>query len=90
MALTLPADLEAALFDLADALGKPAATLAVELLREMGPQLHDLAKIARYAQQGKNAAAKRALRHMVGDSMAQLLNEQLPLPGTTEKKKPKA
>lgn len=87
MALTLTPEVEAALFDLADALGKPAATLAVELLREMVPQLHDLAKITRLAQQGKNAAAKRALRHMIGDGMAEILNEQLPLPGTAAKKR---
>lgn len=85
MALTLTPDVEAALHDLADAVGKPAATVAAELLREVAPQLHDLAKITRLAQQGKGAAAKRALVHMVGDSMAHILNEQLSLPGTSKK-----
>lgn len=79
MALTLSPEAEAALADMADATGKPAATIAAELLREVAPQLHDVAKIARLSQQGKNAAAKRALVHMVGDGMASILNEQLPL-----------
>jgi len=80
MALTLSPEAEAALFDMADAVGKPAATIAAELLREVAPQLHDVAKIARLSQQGKAAAAKRALVHMVGDGMAQLMHDQLPLP----------
>lgn len=80
MALTLSAEAEAALADLADATGKPAATIAAELLKEVAPQLHDVAKIARLSQQGKAAAAKRALVHMVGDGMAQLMQDQLPLP----------
>lgn len=87
MALTLTPEVEAALFDLADAVGKPAATVAVELLREMAPQLHDLAKISRLAKEGKASAAKRALRHMVGDAMAEVLHDQLPLPGTAPKKR---
>lgn len=86
MALTLSPEAEAALNDLADATGKPAATIAAELLKETAPQLHDVAKIARLSQAGKTAAAKRALVHMVGDGMAQLLNDQLPLPGTKGKR----
>ena len=86
MALTLSAEAEAAIFDLADAIGKPAATIAAELLAEMAPQLHDVAKIARLSQQGKKNAAKRALVHMVGDGMASILQEQLPLPGTKGKR----
>jgi hypothetical protein len=35
--------------------------------------LIDLTKIARHTQQGKTAAAKRALQHMVGNAMAEQL-----------------
>ena len=87
MALTLSKEAEDALWDVADATGKPAATITAELLREVAPQLHDIAKIAWLSQQGKAAAAKRALVHMIGDGMAQILQEQLPLPGTTPKGK---
>lgn len=86
MALTLSPEAEAALADLADATDKPASTIAAELLREIAPQLHDVAKIARLSQQGKTAAAKRALVHMVGDGMAQVLQEQLPLSPTKGKR----
>lgn len=86
MAMTLPPETEAALWDLADAVGKPAATVAAELLTEMADQLHDLAKLTRFAQAGKGAAAKRTLRHMMGNAMAEVMAEQLPLPGTKTKK----
>jgi predicted DNA-binding protein len=78
MALTLTPELEAALDDLAEALGKPAATLAVELLHELIPQLEGLAKVARAAKSGNKAAAKRALVHMVGDNMAELMSMHQP------------
>lgn len=78
MALTLPDELSAALDDLADALQKPAATLATELLTEMIPQIEGIAKIARHSKSGNKAAAKRALVHMVGDNMAELMTMQQP------------
>lgn len=76
MALTLPDDLRDCLDDLALALEKPAATLAVDFLREMIPQFQGLAKIARAAKRGDKAAAKRALVHMVGDNMAEMMGMQ--------------
>ena len=78
MALTLKPHVEAALFDFAEAIGKPAATLAAELLEEMVPQLEDLAKIARHTKAGNKAAAKRALTHMVGDGLAELMQQTQP------------
>lgn len=82
MALTLSPEAQAALADLADATGKPASTIAAEMLLEMAPQLHDAAKIIRLSRAGKKAAAKRALTHMLGDGMAAIMSEQLPLKGT--------
>ena len=82
MALTLSDELAAALEDLSDALTKPAATCATELLEEMVPQIHGLAKFARVAKSGNKAAAKKALAHMVGDNMAEFmtLNQRELLP----------
>jgi predicted DNA-binding protein len=89
MALSLPQDLEAALVDLADAVGKPVATVAVELLTELVPQMEGLAKYARAAKAGNQAAAKRALVHMMGDAMAEVMTAtQGELPLTDAKKKP--
>lgn len=78
MALTLSEDVHAAIHDLADALGKPASKVVTELLQEMVPQLQGLTKITRAAKAGNKAAAKRALQHMVGDGMADLMQQQQP------------
>ncbi len=86
MAMTLPPETADALFDLADAIERPAATVAQELLTEIVPQLHDLAKIARLTKAGKGSAAKRALVHMIGDSMGEILGQQLDLPTMKRKK----
>jgi hypothetical protein len=78
MALTLDPVVEAAVFDLADALKKPAATVVHDFLLEMAPQFHDLAKLQRLAGSGKVAAAKRVLRHMIGDAAAELATAHQP------------
>ena len=78
MALTVPDDLVVALADLAEAWEKPAATVVVEILRGLIPQLHGLAKLSRAAKSGNQAAAKRALVHMVGDSLAEMMSAQQP------------
>lgn len=78
VALTLTPELDAAFADLADATGKPASTVVVELLHELIPQLEGLAKVARAQKAGNKAAAKRALVSMVGDSMAELMSMHQP------------
>jgi hypothetical protein len=78
MALSLPDDVNAAVFDLADALGTPATKVVTDLLQEMVPQLQGLAKVARASKAGNKAAAKRALQHMMGDAMAEVLTAQQP------------
>lgn len=78
LSLTLNDELKRALDDMSDALGKPAATLTVELLTEMIPQLEGIAKMARAAKSGNKAAVKRALAHMVGDNMAEMMAMQQP------------
>lgn len=78
MALTLPPELREVLFDLAEASGRPAAAIVVELLTEMTPQLKGMAKMIRSARAGKVEAAKRALRHMVGDALAEVMTTAQP------------
>ena len=85
MALTIPESMHAVLFELAELQGKPAATLVTELLVEMRPQLEGMVKIQRHLNAGRIDAAKTALRHMVGDSMAEILQEQLPLVADKDK-----
>jgi len=72
--VTLPTHVRDSIEAFADAMGKPTATVVSQLLEEMVPQLDGLTKIAKAAKEGNKAAAKRALRHMVGDGMAQILD----------------
>jgi phenylpyruvate tautomerase PptA (4-oxalocrotonate tautomerase family) len=78
LALTPSPELRAALEELAQALGQPPATIAVQLLIEVIPQMQGLAKIARAAKAGNKAAAKRALVHMIGDAMGEIMAKQQP------------
>lgn len=75
IALTIPADLRASIADFAAASGVRPATAIVDLLREMEPQLKHITKIVRLAKAGQSKAAKQALVHMVGDSMAEIISE---------------
>lgn len=74
--ISCPAPLRAALQDMADATGKPVATCATDILVEMVPQLHDLAKYLRLMKAGKKVAAKQALQHAFGNAYAEILHEQ--------------
>lgn len=78
IALTLNDELKAALEDLSDASGRPVSRVVTELLTEMIPQLQGLAKYARAAKSGNVAAAKRAMVHMLGDNMAEMMAMQQP------------
>lgn len=78
LALTLSDELRSVLFDLADASSKPASKVVTDLLQELIPQLQGLVKIARATKSGNQAAAKRALQHMVGDTMAELMARNQP------------
>jgi hypothetical protein len=76
LALTLEGELKATIDGLAAALGKPASRVVVELLTEMIPQLQGLTKFTVAAKSGNKAATKRALVHMMGDSMAEMMTMQ--------------
>jgi predicted transcriptional regulator len=83
--ITLTDDLAAALAELADAMDKPVSVVTVDLLKEMTPQIEGLAKLVRHAKEGNRVAAKRTLQHMIGDSMAEIIGQQLEL--TPKKRK---
>jgi len=88
LALTVPPSLKEALDDLAQAQGVPTAKVVVSLLAEMETQIRDLAKYARLVRAGESDAANRALRHLLGNAMAEVMQIQLPL--APEKKKGRA
>lgn len=73
IALTLSPELQVALTNLAEAVGKPVSTVAAELLLEALPQIEGLTKYAKVAKSGNKAAMKRALSQMLGDNMAEVM-----------------
>lgn len=73
--VTLEPHVRESLQAFADAVGKPVATVVANLLEEMVPQLDGLTKIAKATKAGNKAAATKALRHMMGDGMATLLQQ---------------
>ena len=84
MWLTLPPEVEVAVQELAEATDRPASGVVVNLLTEMAPQLRQLAQLTRHAKAGRKEAAKRTLRHMIGDAAAELVTAtqpELPLKG---------
>lgn len=76
VAVSLPPDVRAAVRDLAQASDKAESRLIQDLLTEMAPQLRDLAKLIRAAKSGRKAAAQKALRDLVGGSLAEVMIEQ--------------
>lgn len=76
--LTLPPEIDEAIDRCAAAFDKPRAGVVTDLLREMVPTLNDLAKIAEHTKANRKSAAKRALQHMVGDKLAELMTEMQP------------
>ncbi len=73
--LNLPPEVEAAISDLAEAHGRPLATVTVNLLAEMTGQIHALAQVYRHTKSGNTQAVKRAVSQMFGDTMGDLLQE---------------
>jgi predicted flavoprotein YhiN len=73
LALTLPVELRDALLELSEVLGKSLATVTVELLVEILPQITAVAKLQRAVRTGNKATAKRALVEMVGKEMADVM-----------------
>jgi hypothetical protein len=76
IALTAPVELADALADLSDALGKPVATVTLELLIEIIPQIQGAAKLHRAIQTGNKATAKRAMVELMGKEMADFMSQQ--------------
>ena len=78
LALTLPPELDAALTSFAQAVGRPVSSVTVEMLMQLIPQFEGLTKYAHAVKAGNATAAKRAIVHMVGDNMAEMMAMQQP------------
>lgn len=76
--LTLPPHIDEAIDRCAAAFEKPRSAVVVDLLAELTPSLIDLAKVAEHAKANRKTAAKRALQHMVGDKLAEMMTTLQP------------
>jgi hypothetical protein len=76
--LLLPDTTRAAFGALAAAQGRPLATVIAELLHEMEPQIISLAKLTEHAKAGRTGQMKQALRHMMGDALAEAMTANQP------------
>jgi hypothetical protein len=86
MALTIGDELKDALFELGDALGKPAATALVEMLDDMLPTIKLNAQMIQAARRNDRDTIKQTLTQMLGESYAAMAVATLP-ENKPEKKK---
>lgn len=73
VALTLDPETVAQLAVLAQGVGKPLSTAVAEVLKEIAPQLADLGRWMKAVKLKDPAAAKEAVRHMMGDQFAEMM-----------------
>jgi hypothetical protein len=76
--LLLPESTREAFAALAAAQGRPLATVIADLLHEMEPQIISLAKLTEHAKAGRTGQMKQALRHMMGDALAEAMTANQP------------
>ena len=75
--ISLPPEVDAAILALAKVQGIPQAKIVQDVLVEFAPTMVHLAKLHQQIQEGKKLDAKQTIQHMLGDSMAALLSEQM-------------
>lgn len=73
--VSLPDDLADALADLADAEEKPISKIIVALLDQFKPQIPTMAEVARSLKAGNRDQAIRAVQHLYGDALADLIRQ---------------
>jgi hypothetical protein len=74
--ISLPESLEEVLSELAEIQERPMSKIVVSLLSEMEPQLRDMVEYTRHMKAGRLEDAKRAIVHMIGNGMAELLVDE--------------
>jgi hypothetical protein len=89
IAIILPDSTREAFVALAEAQDRPLATVIADLLHEMEPQIISLAKLTEHAKAGRTGQMKQALRHMLGDAMAEVMTASQPELFTAKKAKRK-
>jgi hypothetical protein len=88
LTISIPDDVAEAVEALAKAQGTPQSKAITSVLQEFAPSMLALAKFMEQMKAGQKTAAKETIRHLMGDSIAQLMREQMELvpPKKTGKK----
>lgn len=77
--ISMPDEVAAAVEALAQAQGVPQSKAVISVLVEFAPAMLSLAKFMDQMKAGQKSAAKETIRHLMGDSMAELMREQMDL-----------
>lgn len=77
--ISMPDEVVAAVEALAQAQGVPQSKAVISVLVEFAPAMLSLAKFMDQMKAGQKSAAKETIRHLMGDSMAELMREQMDL-----------
>lgn len=80
--ISLPDNVAEAVLALAQVQGVPQSKVIVEVLKEFAPAMLAIAKVHKQMKAGEKEAAKQTVQHLLGDSMAELLREQMELAPT--------
>jgi metal-responsive CopG/Arc/MetJ family transcriptional regulator len=77
--ISMPDEVASAVEALAQAQGVPQSKAVISVLVEFAPAMLSLAKFMDQMKAGQKSAAKETIRHLMGDSMAELMREQMDL-----------
>ncbi len=79
LTISLPDDVAEAVDALSKAQGIPQSKAIISTLQEFAPSMLALAKFMEQMKAGQKTAAKETIRHLMGDSIAELMREQMDL-----------
>lgn len=77
LTISLPDDVAKAVEALSQAQGIPQSKAVISVLEEFAPAMLALAKFTEQMKAGQKVAAKETIRHLMGDSIADLLKEEI-------------
>ena len=79
LTISLPDGVAEAVESLSKAQGVPQSKAIISILEEFAPAMLAIAKVSEQLKAGQKSAAKQTIQHLMGDSMAELMREQMDL-----------
>lgn len=77
LTISLPSDIAEAVEALSKAQGVPQSKAIISVLKEFTPAMLAIAKLTEQMKAGQTSAAHETIRHLMGDSIADLLKEEI-------------